>query len=402
MRPTTMQRVILALLPLAFVLPVQAATYTVGFEANCTHETIQAAVDAANASPGADYIQLARSLVYEPIAVTINTAQELTNEGGAAGCYAPQDNERTIISGMGGARAPEFRIVGLTGSIIRIRKLSIELGDVAAQDGKGGGIYYTGNGILDIAESSFLYNEAGYGGGLFAEGTGTAAEVIIGANTMFDYNSAFRNGGGIHIDNLEFTMTAPGSILAHNEARGHLVGGQMQYGYGGGMAILGDTFGTFATIGSNGYNGFGVITQNRARYGGGIAAYTPDSASSEVVLRLYGASAGSRVRLQGNVATETGGGVYSRGTTGGNGSYVSMRARDLRIDDNRAKDGSAIHAAQGTDVTLYPCGTTGAECTLIDRNLNVDANGQAAAGATIHIAGGGANIQRISRRSALP
>ena len=54
---------------LVSVSPVHAAIFTVGSpvgSGQCTHGTIQSAINAAEASPGLDTIRLTRSLTYEP------------------------------------------------------------------------------------------------------------------------------------------------------------------------------------------------------------------------------------------------------------------------------------------------------------------------------------------------
>ena len=89
----------------AFGGSAQAAIYTVGNGAGCTHGTIQSAINAANNSAGADTVRLTHSLTYEPEANTINTAQELTVEGGYATCtQASPDMTKTIVSGSGEQR----------------------------------------------------------------------------------------------------------------------------------------------------------------------------------------------------------------------------------------------------------------------------------------------------------
>ena len=54
-----------------FGADAHAAVFSVGTGPGCTHGTIQAAIDAANTSAGADTVRLTRSLTYEPEADTI-------------------------------------------------------------------------------------------------------------------------------------------------------------------------------------------------------------------------------------------------------------------------------------------------------------------------------------------
>ena len=112
-----------------------AAIFTVGTGAGCSHGTIQSAIDAANAAPGADTVRLTRSLTYEPEANTINATENLNLVGGFATCtQTATDNSKTTVSGAGGAAAPVFQIQAGTGTVIKLRHLTITNGD---EDGAG-------------------------------------------------------------------------------------------------------------------------------------------------------------------------------------------------------------------------------------------------------------------------
>ena len=240
----------------------QAAVFTVGSPVGagqCSHGTIQSAFNAAESSAGADTVRLTRSLTYEPEANSISTSQELTVEGGYATCtQAATDGLKTVVSGAGGATEPVFRITVNTGGIVRLRLLTISGGDEDGS-GRGGGIYFRGNGVLDIRDSLIANNLAGNGGGIYAEGTGSDAELVIGANVGISNNTARFDGGGIVADQVEMSMLEPGSLLFGNDAIG--VGGSG--GYGGGLYIVARDRSSYAYVGSG--TSFGAIYSNTAR-----------------------------------------------------------------------------------------------------------------------------------------
>ena len=154
-----------ALLFLFATASAPAAVFTVGSPVGpgqCTHGTIQSAINAAEASAGADTVRLTRSLTYEPEANSVTTSQELTIEGGYANCTAAFDGTYTIVSGSGGATEPVFRITGNTGALVRLRYLTISGGDEDGA-GKGGGIYFRGDGLLEVSNRNIRQNTAGNG-----------------------------------------------------------------------------------------------------------------------------------------------------------------------------------------------------------------------------------------------
>lgn len=388
---------------LAASTAARAVTYTVGTPVGpgqCSHGTIQSAINAANVSAGADTIRLTRSLTYQPEANTVDTPHELTIEGGYATCnQAASDGVRTTVSGTGGATEPVFRIVVATGGIVRLRQLAISGGD---QDGagSGGGIWFSGNGILRIDDSSVSNNVAGNGGGIYAQGTGSDAELVIGANVTIAGNTARYNGGGIVADRIEMSMLDAGSILFNNEAYG--VGSDG--GYGGGLYLRGQDRSSYAYIGGAGVGSLGVIANNRARYGGGIAVGGAPGGGS-AVLFLYTVDPAHPARIGGNFATSAGGAIYLRSedSVASSNLFTSANLWHAVLEDNAAPQGAAVHA-QGSDTAVLietassfrfnigslPAGAApcpdGAECGRISGNVAEDENGQPTQGAILHFA----------------
>src|SRR5690606_23446674 len=196
-----MTRCTVAVSLVAGALPVGAATLTVGAASSgCNHTNIQAAVNAAQNNPGADTVRISRSAAWAAQAISIDSDDELTLIGGYAECgSANPQGPKTLISGSGGAAAPVLTIRG--NGTTYLRNLDIEDGD--NPNGQGGGIDWRGGGILDIADTDIVNNVAGYGGGIFAHGTNTISEVVVGDNVTIGFNTARFNGGGLLAAGLE-------------------------------------------------------------------------------------------------------------------------------------------------------------------------------------------------------
>jgi len=357
-----------------FTSAAHAAIFTVGSPSGsgqpCTHGTIQSAINAANSSPGADTIRLTRSLTYQAEANTIDTAQELTIEGGYATCtQTTPDGTQTVISGAGGATAPVFTINAPSGAWIRLNRLNIRDGDVAG-GGTGGGIRFTGDGILEINDSTINFNIAGYGGGIHAEGTGSNAELVIGENVIISNNVARYDGGGVLARGIEMSMLDPGSVLLNNEAQG--TGGTG--GFGGGLFVHAVNRPSYAYIGS-GTGIFGVITSNKALYGGGVAIIGQSGHVAE--LQLFATDPAFPSLVGFNTASVLGGGIYA--------SSAQARARlwNASLDNNLAPNGAAVYLASsagfyvnfaGLPPTAVGC-TVGSPCGFITNNAaNADEN----------------------------
>lgn len=320
---------------LTLAAPVGAAIYTVGIGTGCTHATLQQAINAAEANPGADTIRVTRSQAYSQQAVVINTAQELDLVGGFATCsQATSDGIRTTLSGAGVAQAPVLRITGQTGSVIRLRHLRIEDGTHLCCD--GGGIYYTGNGRIELAQSDVAGNSAGYGAGIYAKGTGAQAELVIAEGVLVVGNSAVFSGGGIYLDDMNMRMEAPGSMLFNNEAQG-----LNDRGFGGGLIIRAENRDARALVGSNGIGSLGTISGNTARYGGGVAIMG-EGGNSEARLDLFSTDPSQRTAIRDNFASVAGGGLYGRPTMG-NDAWSSAVLWNADLLLNVAPDGAAAY-----------------------------------------------------------
>jgi hypothetical protein len=372
---------------------VQATVYTVGTGSGCTHSSLQAAVTAAQASPpAADTIRVTTA-TYTAQEVTINTAQELDIIGGYAACNSaePTAGSRATLDGNGGAARTVMRMTVPTGGIVRLRNLVIRRGDAGAT-AEGGGIYFEGNGLLQIYDTNITNNVAGYGGGLYARGTGDDATVEFGPKVTVVGNTARRSGGGVYIDQVKFHMTQADSGLYLNEAQGDGGGG-----YGGGLILLAKARDAYAFLGA-GMGNLGVIFNNKAKYGGGVAVTGDGGGATRAEVQVFSAVPGQPARIRDNVASIQGGGLYLV-SPGGSNMFSYAWLWNAVLDGNSAPDGAAIYIDGdvnycpvyfNTDSDIFPAPDgfacpTGQFCGGIVDNVAQTAEGVATDGAVIHM-----------------
>jgi predicted outer membrane repeat protein len=302
-----------------------AAVYTVGADGACTHTTIADAAAAAESHPGADTIHVAYNQAYTEQAIVLSASEEVELIGGFADCsQAESDGSHTTIDGSGGDTEPVFRITGDTGSLVRISYLTIQGGDEDGS-GKGGGIYFKGNGILELNHATVTQNIAGSGGGIYAEGTGGETELVIGVDVAITGNTARHDGGGVVNDGTEMTMTQPDSYIASNHAPD---------GYGGGLLVLSENRNAYTYLGSTGLGNLGPVYLNDANRGGGVAVRSGDDFKAE--LHLFSTDPARPVRIRSNTAASEGGGIDLHG------DYARVIGWYAWIEDNLAPHGAAI------------------------------------------------------------
>ena len=382
-----------AVLMMVAAAPAHAAVYAVGTEPGCTHATIQAALDAAQSNPGEDFIRIPHSRVWNDLALAINTDQPLYLEGFWSDCNTIDGSQYTTLDGAGGAAAPVLRIEG-AGHFVSLDGLTIRNGDVGGVGGKGGGIYYRGNGTLYLARTSIINNTAGLGGGIYAEGTGVDALVVVLGNVGITGNVARDSGGGVFAEAVRFYMTeSPASVIAFNEATGYEVLGTTHGGYGGGLVVNNTTsLHGYATIGSAGVGSTGAIYANTARYGGGVAVLG-ESGNEDTfsTLHLHATVAGMPAKIAQNFASVGGGGIYA------GRPYAAAILSNAEIEGNAAPEGAAVYLDGDGDLRFnfdwqqptppggsVPC-PPDAPCGRIAGNVDQDLGGQPTGGAVMHV-----------------
>ena len=284
---------------LIFYSQAMAAIFTVGGAVNCTHTTIQAALNAASANGEADIIRVSNQLSYSAQAITIGGG-DFTLEGGYSDCSTTTPTGSTTISGLGGATDS---VIKMSSDGVRyFKRLLITRGDALGADGRGGGIRFDGTGDLILEDVSVDQNAALSGGGIYFRSTGGAATLLINSNSSISRNVALEvdgHGGGITITgNARLIMTANNTSIFSNTASG----GNSR---GGGIAVFGPAR---ADIGSPGLGPFGAIHDNEADFGGGVAVYARNAPNvfEPALVRFFTTVATRPVRIHGNRARSLG------------------------------------------------------------------------------------------------
>lgn len=321
-----------------------AAILTVGAPSSgCNHTSVQAAVNAAQASPGGDTIRISRSSTWTAQQININTDTDIELIGGFPTCGSTEPSgPQTELSGAGGDARSVITIRG--NGIFRLRNLSIVGGDQAGDD-NGGGIFFEGGGILDIADTSITENSAQDGAGIFAVGTTIQAELLLGDNVSVGFNTARRDGGGIASYNIETTIGGSGTSLLFNVAQRN----------GGGLAVISEEFKSFAYISSSGIGGLGAIYGNTAANGGGIAVIGGVESGQVAEVHIFSRDSANPVRINGNTATVRGGAMYQKPDSDSSGDALTYaRLWNVEIAENTAPDGAAVYLDYDPGGALAP------------------------------------------------
>lgn len=292
-----------------------ADTYYVGAPGTvgeCTHSSVQAAVDAAAASAGLDEIRIAAQQSFTDQAVVIDD-QDLTIAGGFDGCRDMALLQPAVLSGAGGATAPVIRIQG--DGDVSLLWLEIREGDAFSW---GGGIFHEGTGRVVVEHCRIVANHAGNGAGIAMLTSSTTArgELHVGDGTVIEDNEAKGFGGGINVANGALYLGGAGTSVRHNSAG-------LQ---GGGLAVTG-----IADVGSGGIGDEGVLFANEAGFRGGAV-----SVGMLGDVRIFTTDPDRPVRINGNRA-DVGGAFHL------DGQLARLRVWQGQILDNHAlSDGGAI------------------------------------------------------------
>jgi hypothetical protein len=310
------------------------------YDAACTQNDIQSAIDAATCSLGTK-IFITREHTYTSQSLSIsdkNVTLIGRGDGDLCGpatigvcdpvCPPPPTAPLVTISGTSGASV--FTIGG--NSRVYLQYFDINNGNDAG--GNGGGIDFDGSGSLTLDTSWVRANQAANGAGVFFNGSGgTAAVLTVRAYTQILANTASGSGGGIFVGgNSELDIVEPRISIDGNTAGAD----------GGGIAVIGPAT---ANVGSPDDNGLGVIRNNSAAYGGGIAVLADSGNNNYGNVQLFTTDAATPVGITNNTASLTGGGVYLKPNVSVSGSSgATFCAWDFRIESNVAQEGAAIYA----------------------------------------------------------
>lgn len=342
--------VLSTLLALASITPAGAAIFSVGSGAGCTHTTLQAAIDAAQTTPGGpDRIKLPAGELLLTAPVTVfDPDSDLSLEGGYTTCTAgsPALGSRTVLR----QTAANTEVLYVANAAINprryvnLRRLTLTGGNLPASDGYGGGgarVWYRATLILD-QQSHIQGNSAGNGGGVALNGSSTGSpELFVTNGSSITNNTAtgsalLGNGGGVYVRSFGAVRLINGEI-SENHARRHgggvalngqgtalhlnppaepdvdspiimsaNVAGQETFspseGFGGAIYSL---FGRIDITAPTGFNQFTTfLSDNRANYGGAI--YVSNGTGPVVYVDLR------NTVVAGNTAHGKGGAFYSR------------------------------------------------------------------------------------------
>src|SRR5512146_2831118 len=181
------------------ICPIFPTHYRVGADATyCTHNDIQAAIDAVGACP--IVIDVTREHLYtgascDPskpsgchLAISNKTNVTLQGWGDGVTCLDLKQNicascgpgqTVPLITLDGGSSGGPVLSIGGT-SNVSLRNLTITHG-ATAYDGSGGGIAFAGSGSLLLEDSTLANNYAGYGGAINMTASGAGATLTLHA-----------------------------------------------------------------------------------------------------------------------------------------------------------------------------------------------------------------------------
>ena len=265
------------LLAAVLVIPIasQAAIFTVGVDAACTHSSIQDAIDAAAADPDYDSILIARNQTYAAEALLIpHTALALS--GGPADCTVlDPGTQRTLISGVGNGGLPVVR-VDAAGGVARalVSLQNLELVGSGQSVAEGGVLQVRGWVQFSAAGVVLRDGQATRGGGLYAEGLDAAntAHLQFGGSAGVPgriEDSQAQDGGGIYCGTHSFVSIGPHARVSGNAAQ--LGGGAFAAGACQFQLQAGDDSGALQA---------GLIDNEAVLDGGGLYAAPGASPSS--------------------------------------------------------------------------------------------------------------------------
>jgi predicted outer membrane repeat protein len=363
-----------------------ATNYTVGI--GCTYPTIQAAVNAAQmqVSGSRPVIYIVGNQQYDKQAI-VTSAHSMSFIGGVADCTHLTPSNKTTINGNGTASV--FSVTGTTaGQLVVFSHLYISGGGGSS----GGGIFFNGAGAMNVDNATIDSNKATEGGGIRFIASGGAADLYINDNTSITNNTAVNSGGGIRAEGAATVhIDKDNTWLAFNKATN---------GQGGAVLV----YGAMVHIGSPGLkvgNGYaGVIFDNVAQYGGGVAALS--NGNGVAAIELYASDAANPVIVEQNRAYNAGGGLYVKPFINSN-TFIdgAIQIGGAHVDNNVAAEGSGIYADEDFYSTFdsYKGGlvdmvggycTVGLVCNSVSNNVNEDSTNAPTTGSAILIQTDGA------------
>lgn len=298
------------------------STFTVLNLADSGAGSLRAAIEAAEADPGADVIDFANS-VQGTIVLTggeLNITSDLTIDGPGAEALAVSGNATSRIFHVAGGADEASKVR------VAISGLTITHGWAADA---GGGIVNSGFSDLTLARvvlsNNVVVGQAGpnaSGGAVHSVGEGARLHIVnsqVVGNTADGRNVLRGVGGGVAVE--EGRLTVVNSTIADNAA----LGGAAGIAAGGGLRLL---FATGSVTNS-------LILDNQSiggpDGGEGIAGGIQVRFSSLVV---------HHSRLAGNQARGGDGGLFGQAIGGAMDNFGSVTISNSTVEDNRAVAGN--------------------------------------------------------------
>jgi hypothetical protein len=336
-----------ALLVALTSISAQAAVFTVGSPVGpgqCSHATVQAAIDAAAESPGLDIIRLTRG-VYAAQRLVVNDSGDLAIEGGFLDCTTLVRVDHSTLDGQGAnPPGPVIRHTG-TGHLA-LADLHVRNG-MAFGPGStttfGGGLSSTSTGSLTVYRSQLVGNRARSGGGMYVQapfapaGTAIAGlpdKLVTLVGVGFANNQAEWSGGGLYAARVILTITGDEvSYFAGNRADGATVD------RGGGAIYVLDSS---VSMDPRPPAASGFMEGNWTEGNGGAIFFetlNPGSRSLQVSRR----PGGSPPVISANTAGIFGGAIFMRATASGGTNTPWGRLTDAVVTGNRAAYGGAFY-----------------------------------------------------------
>lgn len=314
----------------------EAAVLTVGGSVGsgqCTHATLQAAIDAAAATPGLDIIRVTRG-EFTTQRLIINDEYDLAIEGGFLECGTPVRVDHTTLDGAGAS--PNGPVIAHTGNgNLTLADLHIRGGDATdATTQFGGGVASSGWGDLTVYRTLFMDNSARYGGGLFARAPFRAGKKISLAGVGFTANAATQGGGGIYAANVDVLVDGEDpSYFAGNHAEGTGI-------MNGGGAIF--ALNSDVTVIARQSAAVALMDNNWSKGPGGAIHFTVMD-SGDRSLYLANAHDATPVSIINNTSDTFGGAIYIRSSPAGTAGRAYANLVEAVVADNRAPMGAAFY-----------------------------------------------------------
>lgn len=313
-----------------------AALLTVGppgTAGSCSYTTIQAALNVAGTTPGADEIRVVDSGEYANQALLLYAAGSVRIIGGYPDCNAlsvPQTRSR--LSGNGALATPVLTIAHSCDDPIDVKLERLEFVDGANPNGSGGGISIEACGRVTLTNSRVADNSALSGAGIYFNGDegASGSTLVIGDGVSIDHNTATLYGGGIYVEHGRLEIGGNQTAVRVNRALA-----------GGGLAVRGDNGAPGElSIRSGGIDLDGVVSHNSASYGG--ALYVGSYGGAEI----YTTDPARPVRLDHNFASLNGGGLFVTGAS----SYAWLW--DAVVESNIAMSGGGAFDVENGRVSM--------------------------------------------------